>query len=113
MTQPSRGEIWLADLNPTRGREQAGQRPLLIVSEDIFNHGPADLVIICPLTSTLRRIPAHIRVTPPEGGLRMPSAILCDAVRTIAKTRLSHRWGLVAPDTMAQVEDRLRILLGL
>ena len=87
MTQPSRGEIWLADLDPTRGREQAGQRPVLIVSEDLFNHGPADLVIICPLTSTLRRIPAHIHVTPPEGGLRMPSAILCDAVRTIAKTR--------------------------
>ena len=113
MTQPSRGEIWLADLDPTRGREQAGRRPVLIVSEDLFNHGPADLVIICPLTSTLRRIPTHILITPPEGGLRMPSAILCDAVRTIAKARLSHRWGFVAPDTMAQVEDHLRILLGL
>jgi mRNA interferase MazF len=113
MTRPARGEIWLADLNPTRGHEQAGRRRVLIVSEDRFNQGPADLVIVCPLTSTRRGIPAHVPLTPPEGGLRTPSVILCDAVRSIAKERLVHRWGTVTPRTMAQVADRLRILLGL
>jgi len=44
---PGRGEVWLADLDPTRGHEQAGRRPVLVVSDDIFNRGPADLVIIC------------------------------------------------------------------
>ena len=58
MTQPPRGEVWLADLDPTRDREQAGRRPVLIVSEDLFNHGPADLVIICPLTLDLERNPS-------------------------------------------------------
>ncbi|MDH3603703.1 MAG: type II toxin-antitoxin system PemK/MazF family toxin [Candidatus Tectomicrobia bacterium] len=113
MMQPTRGDIWLADLNPTRGHEQAGRRPVLIVSEDPFNHGPADLVMVCPLTSTQRRIPAHVSIASPEGGLRTPSVILCDAVRSMAKERLSQHWGQVTPATMAQVEDRLRILLGL
>ncbi len=41
MSAPGRGEVWLADLNPTRGHEQAGRRPVLVVSEDLFNRGPA------------------------------------------------------------------------
>ena len=47
---PSRGEIWTADLNPTGGHEQAGKRPVLIVSTDTFNHGAADLLFVLPLT---------------------------------------------------------------
>jgi mRNA interferase MazF len=49
---PNRGEIWLADLNPTRGHEQAGARPVLIISTDPFNYGPAGLVFVLPLTKT-------------------------------------------------------------
>jgi mRNA interferase MazF len=113
MTWPSRGEVWLADLNPTRGHEQAGRRPVLIISEDTFNQGPAGLVIVIPLTSTHRGVPAHVPITPPEGGLRAPSVLLCDAIRSIAKERLVQPWGTVSLSTMAQVEDRLRILLGL
>lgn len=113
MTRPSRGEVWLADLTPTRGHEQAGRRPVLIVSENVFNQGPAELVIVVPLTSTHRGIPAHVPITPPEGGLRTPSVILCDAIRSIAKERLVLQWGPISPATMAQVEDRLRILLRL
>ena len=74
--QPSRGQIWLADLNPTRGHEQAGQRPVLIVSTNVFNHGPADLVFVLPLTRTQRGIPLHIPVDPPEGGLTARSYVL-------------------------------------
>ena len=64
---PNRGEIWLADLNPTRGHEQAGARPVLIISTDPFNHGPAGLVFVLPLTRTDRRIPIHVLIDPPEG----------------------------------------------
>jgi mRNA interferase MazF len=110
---PSRGEIWLADLDPTRGHEQAGRRPVLVVSVDPFNQGPADLVIVLPLTSTHHGVPTHVPVTPPEGGLKVPSVILCDAIRSIAKDRLLQRWGTVSSSTMTAVEDRLRILLGL
>lgn len=112
--QPSRGEIWTASLNPTRGHEQGGERPVLIVSTNQFNHGSADLVFVLPLTRTDRRIPIHIPIDPPEGGVRARSFILCDALRSIAKERLgTSPWGVVSARTMAQVEDCLRILLDL
>jgi len=112
--QPSRGEVWTANLNPIRGHEQAGERPVLIVSTNGFNHGPSDLVIIVPITRTDRRIPMHIAISPPEGGLSTQSYLLCDGVRAIARERLGPRaWGIVSPETMAQVADRLRILLDL
>jgi mRNA interferase MazF len=110
---PCRGEVWLADLAPTRGHEQSGRRPVLIVSVDLFNQGPADLVIVAPITSTTRPIRYHVHVDPPEGGLKKSSDILCEAVRSISKERLVERWGILAPEHFAEVEDRLRILLGL
>ena len=61
VSAPARGEVWLADLNPVRGHEQAGRRPVLVVSEDLFNRGPAGLAIVLPMTSTLRGIPSHVR----------------------------------------------------
>ncbi len=69
MNQPSRGEIWDVDLDPVRGREQAGRRPALVVSVDRFNEGPADLIVIIPLTRTDRHIPWQVPIDPPEGGL--------------------------------------------
>jgi mRNA interferase MazF len=110
---PLRGEIWLADLNPVRGHEQAGRRPVLVVSDSLFNRGPAELTIVLPVTSRLRGIPHHIRVEPPEGGLRQPSAILCDAIRSSSRERLVERWGSVSSETLEPIEDALRSLLGL
>jgi mRNA interferase MazF len=111
---PSRGEIWLADLDPTRGHEQAGARPILIISNDAFNHGPAGLVFGLPLTRTDRRIPLHVSVDPPEGGLSARSFILCDTLRSISKDRLGlQAWGRVSGRTMRRVEDILRVLMNL
>ncbi len=111
--EPSRGEVWLVDLNPSRGHEQAGVRPGLIVSVDPFNHGPAELVVLLPLTSVVKGIPFHVEVSPPEGGVKVRSFIKCEDVRSVARERLSRRWGKVSATTLAAVEDRLRILLGL
>lgn len=113
MTSPGRGEVWLAALDPVRGHEQAGTRPVLIVSDDLFNRGPAGLVIALPITSRLRPIPSHVRIAPPEGGLTVGSAIRCDAVRSLSKERLVKRFGSVTERTMSEIEDRLRILLRL
>jgi len=110
---PGRGEVWLADLNPVRGHEQASLRPVVVFSVDRFNQSRADLVVVVPITSTLRNIPFHVVVQPPEGGLTQPSAILCEAVRSISKDRLVHRWGRLSPTTLDAVADRLRILLDL
>jgi mRNA interferase MazF len=105
--------VWLADLDPTRGHEQAGKRPVLILSDDAFNAGPADLVIVVPVTSTMRPIPSHVRLSPPGGGLKNHSALLCEAIRSIAKQRLVRRWGAVSSRKMAEIEDAVRILIGL
>ena len=116
MADPSRGDIWLADLNPTRGHESrlgGSQRPVLVISEDIFNKGLAGLVIVLPITSTYRGVPSHVQIKPPEGETKNPSVILYKAVRSIAKERLVRRWGKVSALTLAAVEDRLRILMGL
>jgi len=110
---PARGDIWFADLNPVRSHEQAGRRPVLVVSVDPFNQSRADLVVVIPITSTLRNIPFHVVIQPPEGGLTQPSALLCEAVRSISKDRLINRRGSVPPRTMTEVEDRLRVLMGL
>jgi mRNA interferase MazF len=113
VSAPSRGEVWLADLNPPRGHEQAGRRPVLVISDDLFNHGPAGLVIVLPIAWTIRSVPSHVPVSPPEGGVKNRSAILCEAVRSVSVERLVVRWGAIERQTMAGVEDRLRILLRL
>ena len=111
--QPSRGEVWLIDLNPTRGHEQAGVRPGLVVSTDLFNHGPAGLVVILPLTTRARGIPMHVMLEPSEGGVHQRSFIKPEDVRSVTTGRLLRRWGSVSSATMAAIEDRLRILLEL
>jgi len=111
--QPSRGDIWLVTLDPVKGREQAGKRPALVFSVDLFNHGPADLVVVIPITSKSKGIPFHVSVKSPEGGLKQESFIKCEDVRSISKERLVNRFGAITQRTMMAVEDRVRILLGL
>jgi mRNA interferase MazF len=113
MVRPARGEVWLADLDPVRGHEQAGRRPVLVVSENAYNRGPAELAIVLPLTSRLRSIAIHVQVHPPEGGLRVESRILCDAVRSVSLERFGPRLGAVSAATMEAVEEKLRILMRL
>ena len=113
LPKPCRGEVWFLNLDPTRDREPAGSSPALVISVDVFNHGLADLVVVLPVTSKAKGIPFHVAVVPPEGGIRQPSFIKCEDVRSVSRSRLRERWGTVAHDTMAAVEDRLRILMGL
>ena len=110
---PSRGEVWLVDLDPTLGHEQGGKRPALVISADGFNHSGAGLVAILPLTTKEKKNPSHVSVSPPEGGLRQNGFVKCEDIRCASKQRLSSRWGNVSPRTLAQVSDRVRMLLGL
>ena len=110
---PSRGEIWMADLNPVRGHEQAGFRPCLIVSVDLFNHGPAELIVVLPITSRDKKVPFHIPIEPRQSGLDVRSYIKCEDIRSISKERLAEHKGQAPLGVMVLVEDRLRILLQL
>jgi mRNA interferase MazF len=114
MAGPFRGEIWNADLDPTRGREQAGRRPALVVSTERFNEGPAELVVVLPITSKAKGIPWHVAVAPGSGtGLRTESYAMVEAIRCVSRERLAKRLGDVADTRMGEVERRLQILLEL
>lgn len=96
-----------------RGHEPAGRRPALVISVDEFNHGPAGLVHVIPLTTKEKGIPLHVEVHPRQGGPTRRSFVKCEDVRSVAKERLLELWGKAGPAALAAVEDRLRILLGL
>ena len=113
MAQPLQGEIWIADLDPTRGREQAGKRPVLVVSADAFNTSPADLVVVVPITSKNKGIRSHLPIEPKPAGLRLKSFVISEQPRTVSKDRLTRRAGTVAPSTLAEVQMWLRVLLDL
>ena len=111
--RPSRGEVWQVTLDPTRGHEQGWTRPCLVLSVDRFNHGPAGLVTVVPITRRDKGIPSHIRVPAGTGGLKEDSSIKCEEVRTISKDRLFMRWGQVDNRIMEDVSHKVRMILGL
>jgi mRNA interferase MazF len=66
-----------------------------------------------PMTTKSKGVRSHVAVQPPEGGLRKPSFIKCEDVRSVAVERLGKRMGAVSPHTMASTAMRLRILTDL
>lgn len=112
MSLPLRGEIWAVDLNPVRSHEQAGRRPCLVISDDIYNLGPAAKHIVLPVTSKNKRIPYHLVLHPPEGGLRLPSYVMCDDVRSVSRERFGERLGTVSSETLRLVKESVETLLG-
>ncbi len=110
---PLRGEVWDVDLDPVRGHEQGGHRPALVLSVDRFNLSPAGLTVVAPFTRRDKGIRMHVRILPPEGGLREVSYLKPEDIRGVSLERLGRRWGALSPALMAEVETRLRYLLGL
>ena len=86
--RPARGELWWANLDPIVGSEQAGRRPVLILSADHYQRIQDRLIIIAPLTRTLRHYPFHIQVSTEDSGSPDGSAVMCDQIRTISTRRL-------------------------
>ena len=84
-----RGEIWLANLNPIRGSEQAGTRPVLIFQNDTINRFTTTFLSI-PLTTNLRRasLPSCLAIPQGEGGLTKDSVALCHQLRVLDGARL-------------------------
>ena len=109
----ARGEVWLADLNPIRGSEQAGTRPVLVVQNDAIN-AFTSTVLAVPMTTNLRRakLPSCVQVSKGEGGLAGDSVLLCHQLRVLDKTRLIHKLGTVGSETIAAVENCLLFTLG-
>ena len=105
--RPRRGDVWLVDFGSPIGREQAGRRPAVIVSDDLMNAGPSGLVIVVPLTSRRRDLPSHVEIDP-AAGLDAPSYAKCEDVKSISAERLMHAIG-----AMSHVEiDQMTVILA-
>ena len=110
---PKRGEVYLVAFDPALGAEIQKTRPALILQNDIGNqHSP--VTIVAALTSNvLRRGPTSVLVNAPEGGLTVDSVILLNQVRTIDKSRLVKRLGVLRAATVEQVDQAILISLAL
>lgn len=109
-----RGEIWLADLNPVRGSEQAGVRPVLIFQNDTVGKFTTT-VITLPLTTNLRRaaLTSCVAINKGEGGLSEDSVVLCHQLRVLDKTRLQRKLGEISQTKLTEIEDCVLFTLGI
>jgi mRNA interferase MazF len=109
-----RGEVWLADLSPTKGTEQTGIRPVLVVQTDRANPYSPHTIIV-PFTTRIRQklLPSHVFVPAGEGGLKYDSVVLCEQIRVIDKGRLITRLGELSEEKMREVNEALRIILDI
>jgi len=106
--------VWRADLAPTRGTEQSGVRPVLVVQTDRANpHSPHTIVV--PFTTRIRRqlLPSHVVVPTGEGGLTQDSVALCEQIRVIDLSRLVARLGDLSAQRMQEIADALKAILDL
>ena len=110
-----RGEIYDARLDPIEGSEQAGFRPVIIVSRDAINAASA-VVIAVPCTTHRqgrRLYPSQILLHAPDGGLDVDSVALGEQVRALATSRLIRFRGVLSQQTLAQLDRALLIAMDL
>ncbi|MFT6801617.1 MAG: mRNA interferase MazF [Salibacteraceae bacterium] len=107
------GEIWYANLNPTKGSEQSGFRPIIIISGNMLNtHLP--IVICCPLTTQIKNYKGNVVLKPTtENGLEKQSEVLTFHVRSVSKERLVKRIGIIPEVQLSKVKECLDDILTL
>ena len=104
-------EIWQADLNPAKGSEQAGFRPVVIISGNLLNQY-LNVVIVCPLTTKVKNYKGHVVLQPnTENGLSSPSEILNFHVRSISKDRLVKKLGAITQKELELTKKGLNEIL--
>lgn len=111
MRQVKRGEIYYANLDPVVGSEQAGERPVLVIQNDIGNQY-SQTVIIAAITSRPKNMqPTHVPLK--TNKLPRNSTVLLEQIRTIDKQRLTNFIGILNPRKMCDVDKALRVSLNM
>jgi mRNA interferase MazF len=111
MARILRGEIRWADLNPVRGHEQAGRRPVLILSHDVFNER-SGTVIAMAMTSQEPRAGFPLTLESRADGLTKRSWVKISQVRTLSVGRIGQRLARASEEEVARVLDGLNEILG-
>jgi mRNA interferase MazF len=111
MAQILRGDILWADLNPTRGREQAGQRPVLVISQDVFNEHSGTVIAVA-LTSQPQKagFPLTLELSSPK--LPKKSWVKISQIRTLSTERLGSKIGRISAEELGQVIEGLNEIVG-
>jgi len=112
MARILRGDIYWADLNPTRGSEQAGVRPVVVISHDVFNNR-SGTVIAMAITSQPQR--AGFPLTHPlnSGNLPKQSWVKISQVRTISTNRLENKIGVIDPVELNTIIEGLNEIIAM
>ena len=111
MARILRGEIRWADLDPARGREQAGQRPVLILSHDVFNERSGTVIAVA-LTSQEPRAGFPLTLESRARGLPKRSWIKISQIRTLASERIGRRLARASLEEVARVVEGLGEIIG-
>ena len=111
MARILRGEIRWADLNPVRGREQAGRRRVLILSQDVFNERSGTVVAVA-LTSQPQRAGFPLTLELHTKGLPKKSWVKISQIRTLAVERIGKVIGRASPEEVTQVVEGLNEIIG-
>lgn len=109
-----RGDLFWIDLDPAKGSEQAGRRPVVVIQNDIGNEF-APTVIIAPLTTKnfTKKYPTNVPLPGFASGLKEDSTVLLSQIRTVDKKRLEKKIGHLSPLRLAEVDQAIKISLGL
>ena len=111
-----RGEIYFVDLNPVKGREQSGRRPVLVLSVDAINKLPLVMTVIVGTKgeNVPRDYPTNVRVSARESGLSLETVFLCFQIRSIDPNRFSAQpAGMISNETLEKIENAVRRCPGL
>jgi len=111
-----RGEIYFVDLNPTKGREQAGNRPVLVLSNNTINKLPLVVTVVVGTKgeNISRDYLTNVRISSSDSGLSMETVFLCFQLRSLDPNRFPERpAGKVSGEILARIEDAVRYCLDL
>ena len=111
MARILRGEVRWADLNPVRGKEQAGRRPVLILSHEVFNERSGTVIAVA-LTSQPQRAGFPLTLELQSKGLPKKSWIKISQIRTLAVERIGQRLGKLSAEELAEVIEGLNEIIG-
>ena len=108
-----RGDIYYANLNPFKGSEQGGTRPVLVLSNDIGNR-ESSVLIVAPITTELKKpdLPTHVFLEKGKG-LQAPSMVCLEQIRTIDKSRVIRYIGRLTRNQMRMVDEACLESLGM
>ncbi|MGE5275466.1 MAG: type II toxin-antitoxin system PemK/MazF family toxin [Acidobacteriota bacterium] len=111
--KPDRGTVALVGLDPTRGHEQRGTRPCVIVSDaEIIANQRFTLVVVVPISTTSGEGALYPPLSPGPSGLRKASFALVDQIRAVDKRRIQRVFGSVSNSEIAAIDEGLALFLG-